>query len=159
MDKKVYWRRAVKYMVRLLVLVFALIAVMVATGMARTGADGNLADVFMAPKALLLFAIIVLWSLVYPKLGFIRQPLKMDFNAGKEQIQKVFSDNGFVLVEQKDNEMIFRMSSPLRRTLALWEDRIVVSATDGGIEMEGMRKEVGNSSHLPAFTYSSCGSL
>ncbi len=142
MDKKVYWRRAVKYMVRLLVLVFALIAVMVATGMARTGADGNLADVFMTPKALLLFAIIVLWSLVYPKLGFIRQPLKMDFNAGKEQIQKVFSDNGFVLVEQKDNEMIFRMSSPLRRTLALWEDRIVISATDGGIEMEGMRKEV-----------------
>lgn len=142
MDKKVYWRRAVKYMVRLLVLVFALIAVMVATGMARTGADGNLADVFMTPKALLLFAIIVLWSLVYPKLGFIRQPLKMDFNADKEQIQKVFSDNGFVLVEQKDNEMIFRMSSPLRRTLALWEDRIVVSATDGGIEMEGMRKEV-----------------
>ncbi len=142
MYKKVYWRRAVKYMVRLLVLVFALIAVMVATGMARTGADGNLADVFMTPKALLLFAIIVLWSLVYPKLGFIRQPLKMDFNAGKEQIQKVFSDNGFVLVEQKDNEMIFRMSSPLRRTLALWEDRIVVSATDGGIEMEGMRKEV-----------------
>ena len=142
MDKKVYWRRAVKYTVRLLVLVFALIAVMVATGMARTGADGNLADVFMTPKALLLFAIIVLWSLVYPKLGFIRQPLKMDFNAGKEQIQKVFSDNGFVLVEQKDNEMIFRMSSPLRRTLALWEDRIVVSATDGGIEMEGMRKEV-----------------
>ena len=142
MDKKVYWRRAVIYMVRLLVLVFALIAVMVATGMARTGADGNLADVFMTPKALLLFAIIVLWSLVYPKLGFIRQPLKMDFNAGKEQIQKVFSDNGFVLVEQKDNEMIFRMSSPLRRTLALWEDRIVVSATDGGIEMEGMRKEV-----------------
>ena len=142
MDKKVYWRRAVKYMVRLLVLVFALIAVMVATGMARTGADGNLADVFMTPKALLLFAIIVLWSLVYPKLGFIRQPLKMDFNAGKEQIQKVFSDNGFVLVEQKDNERIFRMSSPLRRTLALWEDRIVVSATDGGIEMEGMRKEV-----------------
>ena len=142
MDKKVYWRRAVKYMVRLLVLVFALIAVMVATGMARTGADGNLADVFMTPKALLLFAFIVLWSLVYPKLGFIRQPLKMDFNAGKEQIQKVFSDNGFVLVEQKDNEMIFRMSSPLRRTLALWEDRIVVSATDGGIEMEGMRKEV-----------------
>lgn len=142
MDKKVYWRRAVKYMVRLLVLVFALIAVMVATGMARTGADGNLADVFMTPKALLLFAIIVLWSLVYPKLGFIRQPLKMDFNAGKEQIHKVFSDNGFVLVEQKDNEMIFRMSSPLRRTLALWEDRIVVSATDGGIEMEGMRKEV-----------------
>ena len=142
MDKKVYWRRAVKYMVRLLVLVFALIAVMVATGMARTGADGNLADVFMTPKALLLFAIIVLWSLVYPKLGFIRQPLKMDFNAGKEQIQKVFSDNGFVLVEQKDNEMIFRMSSPLRRTLVLWEDRIVVSATDGGIEMEGMRKEV-----------------
>ena len=142
MDKKVYWRRAVKYMVRLLVLVFALIAVMVATGMARTGADGNLTDVFMTPKALLLFAIIVLWSLVYPKLGFIRQPLKMDFNAGKEQIHKVFSDNGFVLVEQKDNEMIFRMSSPLRRTLALWEDRIVVSATDGGIEMEGMRKEV-----------------
>ena len=142
MDKKVYWRRAVKYMVRLLVLVFALIAVMMATGMARTGADGNLADVFMTPKALLLFAIIVLWSLVYPKLGFIRQPLKMDFNAGKEQIHKVFSDNGFVLVEQKDNEMIFRMSSPLRRTLALWEDRIVVSATDGGIEMEGMRKEV-----------------
>lgn len=142
MYKKVYWRRAVKYMVRLLVLVFALIAVMVATGMARTGADGSLADVFMTPKALLLFAIIVLWSLVYPKLGFIRQPLKMDFNAGKEQIHKVFSDNGFVLVEQKDNEMIFRMSSPLRRTLALWEDRIVVSATDGGIEMEGMRKEV-----------------
>ena len=59
MYKKVYWRRAVKYMVRLLVLVFALIAVMVATGMARTGADGNLADVFMTPKALLLFAIIV----------------------------------------------------------------------------------------------------
>ena len=49
-------------MVRLLVLVFALIAVMVATGMARTGADGNLADVFMTPKALLLFAIIVLWE-------------------------------------------------------------------------------------------------
>ena len=86
MDKKVYWRRAVKYMVRLLVLVFALIAVMVATGMARTGADGNLADVFMTPKALLLFAIIVLWSLVYPKLGFIRQPLKMDFNAMFEKI-------------------------------------------------------------------------
>lgn len=142
MNRKVYCRRAVKYMVRLLVLVFVLIAVMVATGMARTGADGNLADVFLTPKALLLLAIIVLWSLVYPKLGFIRQPLKMDFNAGKEQIQKVFSDNGFVLLEQKDNMMVFRMSSSLGRLLALGEDRIVVSATEEGIEMEGLKKEV-----------------
>ena len=142
MERKVYWRRAVKYMVRLLVLVFLLIVLMVVTGMARTGADGNLADVFLTPKALLLLAIIVLWSLAYPKLGFIRKPLKIDFTINKEQISKIFAENGFVLVEQNDNVLVFRMSSKLRRVLAFGEDRIVVSVADEGIEMEGLRKEV-----------------
>lgn len=142
MERKVYWRRAVKYLVRLLVLVFLLIVLMVVTGMARTGADGNLADVFLTPKALLLLGIIVLWSLTYPKLGFIRKPLKIDFMTNKEQISKIFAENGFVLVEQNDNVLVFRMPSKLRRVLALGEDRIVVSAADEGIEMEGLRKEV-----------------
>ena len=101
MERKVYWRRAVKYMVRLLVLVFLLIVLMVVTGMARTGADGNLADVFLTPKALLLLAIIVLWSLAYPKLGFIRKPLKIDFTINKEQISKIFAENGFVKTDKQ----------------------------------------------------------
>lgn len=38
--------------------------------------------------------------------------------------------------------MVFRASSPLKRALLLWEDRIAVTDAGGSVVLDGIRKEV-----------------
>jgi hypothetical protein len=49
---------------------------------------------------------------------------------------------GFKLVEDRGDIKIYGAESLLRRITLMFEDRIEVRITDGGIEMQGLRRSV-----------------
>lgn len=66
-----------------------------------------------------------------------------DFTGDRELILSTFrAKPGFSLVREQDGTMVFRASSPLKRALLLWEDRIAVTDAGGSVVLDGIRKEV-----------------
>ena len=131
MDGKTYIVRSLKYLVWLLLLFTLVFTLMLATGTSRADAGRDLAELFGSQRGRLMLAVIVVVAAFYPKVGFAR-----------ELILSTFRANGFSLVREQDGTMVFRASSPLKRALLLWEDRIAVTDAGGSVVLDGIRKEV-----------------
>ena len=89
-----------------------------------------------------MLAVIVVVAAFYPKFGFARRTVAADFTGDRELILSTFRANGFSLFREQDGTMVFRSSSPLKRALLLWEDRIAVTDAGGSVVLDGIRKEV-----------------
>ena len=132
MDGKTYIVRSLKYLVWLLLLFTLVFTLMLATGTSRADAGRDLAELFGSQRGRLMLAVIVVVAAFYPKFGLAR----------RELILSTFRANGFSLVREQDGTMVFRASSPLKRALLLWEDRIAVTDAGGSVVLDGIRKEV-----------------
>ncbi len=115
---------------------------MLATGTSRADAGRDLAELFGSQRGRLMLAVIVVVAAFYPKFGFARRTVAADFTGDRELILSTFRANGFSLVREQDGTMVFRASSPLKRALLLWEDRIAVTDAGGSVVLDGIRKEV-----------------
>ena len=116
MDMKTHIVRAVKYLIWLALLFTLVFALMIST--------------------------IVVLALLYPRFGFTRRSVRADLKADRERILQTLHTSGYSLVAESEGTMIFRASSPLKRALLLWEDRIAVTADGESITLDGIRKEV-----------------
>ena len=128
MDGKTYIVRSLKYLVWLLLLFTLVFTLMLATGTSRADAGRDLAELFGSQRGRLMLAVIVV--------------VAADFTGDRELILSTFRANGFSLVREQDGTMVFRASSPLKRALLLWEDRIAVTDAGGSVVLDGIRKEV-----------------
>ena len=142
MDMKTYIVRAAKYL-SWLALLFALVfALMVSTGTSRVGAGEALHELFGSSRGMLMIVAIVVLALLYPRFGFTRRSVRADLRADRERILQTLHASGYSLAAESEGEMTFRASSPLKRALLLWEDRITVTADGDSITLDGIRKEV-----------------
>ena len=128
MDGKTYIVRSLKYLVWLLLLFTLVFTLMLATGTSRADAGRDLAELFGSQRGRLMLAVIVVVAAFYPKFGFARRTVAADFTGDRELILSTFR--------------VFRASSPLKRALLLWEDRIAVTDAGGSVVLDGIRKEV-----------------
>jgi hypothetical protein len=48
---------------------------------------------------------------------------------------------GFKFAEVRDGALVYRAEGIVRRVILLFEDEIVVRRTEGGVEVEGKRRE------------------
>lgn len=87
-----------------------------------------------------MIATIVVLALLYPRFGFTRRSVRADLKADRERILQTLHTSGYSLVAESEGTMIFRASSPLKRALLLWEDRIAVTADGESITLDGIRK-------------------
>ena len=142
MDGKTYIVRSLKYLVWRLLLFTRVFTLMLATGTSRADAGRDLAELFGSQRGRLMLAVIVVVAAFYPKFGFARRTVAADFTGDRELILSTFRANGFSLVREQDGTMVFRASSPLKRALLLWEDRIAVTDAGGSVVLDGIRKEV-----------------
>ena len=142
MDMKTYIVRAATDLLWLALLVALVFALMVSTGTSRVGAGEALHELFGSSRGMLMIAAIVVLALLYPRFGFTRRSVRADLRADRERILQTLHASGYSLAAESEGEMTFRASSPLKRALLLWEDRITVTADGDSITLDGIRKEV-----------------
>lgn len=94
-----------------------------------------------------LWEIAVLFAAVaaaYPKIGFIRRSFTTQ--AGEEEAMDTarayMKQLGYVLEKESQGTLSFRQESFTSRLSRMYEDRITVTAEDGKVCVDGLRKDV-----------------
>ena len=136
-----YFIRAVKYFIYFTLLFIVIMAILVLTG----AAEGDISTMFKGGysalwKIALIFAVI---SAIYPSVGFIRKEAMIpgSWEEDKDAIKAFMAGRGYTLELEDTGTMSFRKKGTGRFT-RMYEDRIVFTAKIGGVELEGMRKDV-----------------
>lgn len=136
-----YFIRAVKYFIYFTLLFIVIMAILVLTG----AAEGDISTMFKGGysalwKIALIFAVI---SAIYPSVGFIRKEAMIpgSWEEDKDAIKAFMAGRGYTLESEDTGTMSFRKKGTGRFT-RMYEDRIVFTTKIGGVELEGMRKDV-----------------
>ena len=136
-----YFIRAVKYFIYFILLFVVIMAVLVLTG----AAEGDISTMFRGGysalwKIAVIFAVI---SAIYPSVGFIRKEAMIpgSWEEDKDIIKEFMGGRGYVLETEDTGTMSFRKTGMSRFT-RMYEGRVTLSAKIGGVEIEGMRKDV-----------------
>ena len=137
-----YFIRAVKYFFYFAFLTTAIVLVLVATGMA----SGDINELFEGGynalwKMAIFFAIV---GAVYPKLGFTSR--KIYVQKSKDEIRdaavEYMSERSYGFESETPDSMTFRYRGTIGRLTRMYEDRIILTRTEDGYIMEGLRKDV-----------------
>jgi hypothetical protein len=138
MDMRTYFIRAAKYMLYLL-LIFTLIYVLMR-------AFDILPPSIIHFMNLRLAVALVLVGLIYPFLGYKR--IAIDLPSGgraahEAGICEAVERCGFRVERRDENTITFTAISPLRRIMAMYEERITLTFHNStNVTVEGLRKDI-----------------
>ncbi|MEZ3442924.1 hypothetical protein [uncultured Alistipes sp.] len=140
-----YLIRSVKYLLLLIVLYTAIMAVMYFTGtMAQPLADGFVETLRLqllgTPRGWTMLAAVVALAAAYPRFGFGVRRVEGDLELHRTQVLNAMRACGFELVRDTGEELLFRGADPLKRLTLLFEDELRVSQYGQWIEIEGIRR-------------------
>lgn len=139
-----YIVRSLKYLLFICVLYLALL------WLSSISTYGGTIDVMTMLKAQLssdrglwLVVAFVVLALCYPKFGYVRRVVEgAAIEADRLRIDNAMQLYGFKFAEVRDGVLVYRAEGVVRRIILLFEDEIVVRRHEGGIEVEGKRREV-----------------
>lgn len=137
-----YFIRSVKYFVY-----FSLLTTVLVTALVLIGAvEGNVNTIFEDGyesiwKIAVFFAAV---SAVYPKVGFIKRdiPTDREWNDIRDEVVEFFTDRRYAVESGTPDKVTFRIKGVAGRLSKMYEDRITLTRTAGGFELEGLRKDV-----------------
>ena len=137
-----YFIRALKYYIYLVILLVIIILVLVLTGFV----EADLSKMFVnGYDSLWQIALVMLvFALIYPRFGFSKRTAHI-FGSPEElrpDIMKVMESQGYRLESEGDGRFTFLRRSGLSRALKMWEDRITLSPTGAGMEVEGLTRDL-----------------
>ena len=138
-----YAIRSLKYLLLLCVLYVALM------WLSSVSTYGGAVDTMTLLRAQLssergvwLVVAFVALALFYPKFGYVcREVAGADIEADRVRIDNAMQLYGFKFAEVRDGALVYRAEGIVRRVILLFEDEIVVRRTEGGVEVEGKRRE------------------
>lgn len=137
-----YLIRAVKYFFYFGILTTAIIYALVLIG----AVEGNIEAIFEGGydalwKIALFYAAV---AAVYPNLAFIKReiPLKGQLSDYQPAIIEFMKERRYELESSNDTTLTFRIRGTAGRLAKMYEDRITITSSFGGIQMEGLRKDV-----------------
>ena len=137
-----YFIRAVKYFFYFAFLTTAIVLVLVATGMASSDINELFEGGYNALWKMAIFFAVV--GAVYPKLGFISR--KIYVQKSKDEIRdaavEYMSERSYGFESETPDSMTFRYRGTIGRLTRMYEDRIILTRTEDGYIMEGLRKDV-----------------
>ncbi len=137
-----YIKHALLYFIRLLLLLALLYGLLYVTGYTPVSAGNFLPEMFSSAKGLLLLGAILVWSAVYPRVGFVSRAAGADIVKDRECIIYAFAQGGYALSSEESGvEMTFRASSSIKRLWMAFGDKIVVKAEGNHTVLTGIRKE------------------
>lgn len=89
-----------------------------------------------------LIVAFVALALFYPKFGYVRRVIAgADIEADRVRIDNAMQLYGFKFEEVRDDALVYRADGVVRRVILLFEDEILVRRVEGGIEVEGKRRQ------------------
>lgn len=137
-----YLIRSIKYFFYFALLTTLFLSLFVISGTV----EGNIESMFEGGydalwKIAMIFAVA---AGVYPKLGFIRREVSCqgDWNEISGIVTEFFNGHHFQTETRSDNGMTFRYKGFAGRLSRMYEDRITLTRTEEGFELEGLRKDV-----------------
>ena len=135
-------RRSLKYFLQVLLLFAVIIGVLMAVGMVSK--DISVAFQHGWKSVGWILALFAVMSLVYPFFGYQKRQIRVkgDPAACKEGLIEALRPRGYVLEDDRDGTLRFRLSSPLNRAARMWEDRITLTPVLGGYQAEGLSRDL-----------------
>lgn len=136
-----YFIRAVKYFIYFVFLFAVIMALLVFTG----AAQGDISTMFRGGYSALwkIAAVFAVISAIYPSVGFLKKEAMIpgSWEEDKDIILDFMLKRGYVLESEDTGTMSFRKTGVSKFT-RMYEDRIILTAKIGGVDIEGMRKDV-----------------
>ena len=137
-----YVRRALKYFIQITLILAAILVILMASGMVSW--DMNIAFQHGWKSGWWILAAFAVMSLAYPFFGYQKRKINVvgDPADYKEGIVKALATRGYVLEDDTDGELKFRLSSPVNKAARMWEDRITLTPVLGGFQAEGLSRDL-----------------
>ena len=137
-----YLIRSLKYYCYLIIILALIILALVLTGFV----EADLSKMFInGYDSLWQMALIMLaFALIYPRFGFSKRTAHI-LGSPEElrpDILRVMEALGYKLETEKEGTYSFRRRSGLSRALKMGEDRITLSPTAGGVEVDGLTRDL-----------------
>ena len=137
-----YLIRSVKYFVYICVFVFIALLVLVLLGFVSSDIDVMFQQGWKSVGYIaLMFAVVAAF---YPMFGFKKRLAGAlgDFADLRPGALAYMEEHGYVLESENDQVMTFRYRSFINRLFRMFEDRITLEKTLGGLEVEGLTRDV-----------------
>lgn len=138
-----YILHALKYFIRLLVLLAIIYLLLLLVGGAKVSAGQFVVELFKTTRGKLLLGALAVLAAVYPLFGFVRRTVKLNlgYEEDREMVLNAFHAAGYSLREERqDGSLVFR-GSPMKKVVTVWDDKVTVTPGDNNIVLEGIRRE------------------
>lgn len=88
--------------------------------------------------------MMAVFAAIYPKMGFTSRIAHLygSLEEMKPEILRVMDVLDYKLEKEEDGVVTFVKRSPFSRLMKMYEDRITISTTAAGMEVEGLTKDV-----------------
>ena len=137
-----YFIRSLKTFVYFLLIFVIIVAFFVLSGMTEFNIETMFRNGYNALwQIALLFAVL---AAIYPKVGYVNRMATMQdsWDNVRNDIKKYMENHYYSLEKAKPGMMTFRHDGTVSRFSRMFEDRITITATEGGVTVEGLRKDV-----------------
>lgn len=137
-----YLVRSVKYFIYFSVLCTAIIAALVLIGAVEGDIDSIFNEGYASIGKIVIFFAIV--AAVYPRFGFITRDIAadMDWTDIRSKVIEYMYERSYMLESEKDGIVTFRFRNAAGRLSKMYEDRLTLTRTETGYQLEGLRKDV-----------------
>ena len=139
-----YLMRALKYFLRLAIIIAVVLAVLAASGMLATRGAEVLTALFVSWRGAVLLGVIVLLAVLYPSISFTTVRVRGSLETNRDDVINSFATYGYSLAREDEHGMTFRANSFVRRLAWQFDDAVTVSSTDSGkyLKISGTKKIV-----------------
>ncbi|MCR5071601.1 MAG: hypothetical protein K6A62_06730 [Bacteroidales bacterium] len=137
-----YIIRSLKYFCYLIILLTLIILALVLTGFV----EADLSKMFVnGYDSLWQIALVMLaFAALYPRFGFSKRTAHV-YGSPEEirsDVLRVMEVLGYRLESEKEGSWAFLRRSGVSRALKMWEDRITLTASAAGLEVEGLTRDL-----------------
>lgn len=133
-----YLRRSLKYLIQISLVFVLVIGALMATGMVSKDVTVAFRNGWTSLGWIAL--MFVLMSAAYPAFGYGKRIIRIKGDPAElwPRIDEAMAGRGYVKVEEGK----YQLASPLARAARLWEDGISITPVLGGLEAEGLVRDL-----------------
>ena len=135
-----YFVRVIKYYVYLALMLVVFILVLSMLGLVGSTPE----DIFRDGTRSLwqIAGICAVFALIYPRLAFGRRTAHVSgsYEELRQPVVDAMHARGYILESEAEESMTFRQKSPVVRLFQMFEDRVTLTKTLVGFELEGQNK-------------------
>lgn len=138
-----YISHAVRFFLKLAVLVIVLYALLFVTGTSNISAESHLNELFHSWRGWGMILVLFIFSALYPTFGFVKRVVEADIVIDREKIVNALHATGYMMRDEVEGErMTFRADSLFRRITMVGDDKITVTASGPGqVTIAGIRSK------------------